>query len=133
MKAFDTFWHMDTQKFHAINDALMIMIPKTTKAATIKDYRPISSIHVVGNLFSKPLANRLTPKMEMIVDPIQSTFMKGRFIQDNFRFVQASATLLHAWRMPSLLLKVDTTRAFDSVVWPFLMEIMRFMGFLTYG
>jgi hypothetical protein len=49
-------------------------------------------------LVSKVLANRLAPSLEELVHASQSTFIKGRFIQDNFRFVQASMKLLHSRR-----------------------------------
>jgi hypothetical protein len=56
-------------------------------------------------------------------------FIKGRFIQDNFKPVQASAKLLHAKKRPSILLKIDIARAFDSVAGPFLIDILRHLGF----
>jgi hypothetical protein len=61
----------------------------------------------------------------------QSAFIKGRYIQDNFRYVQASARLLHARRHLSLLLNVDISRAFDFVCWLFLLDVMSFVGFLA--
>jgi hypothetical protein len=57
--------------------------------------------------------------------------VKGRYIQDNLRYVQTSAKLLHARRHLSLLLKVDISRAFDSVCWSFLLEAMAYVGFPT--
>jgi hypothetical protein len=42
--------------------------------------------------------------------------VKGRYIQDNFRLGQSSAKLLHARKKPAVLLKVDITRAFDSLI-----------------
>jgi hypothetical protein len=50
--------------------------------------------------------------------------MKGRFIQDNFKYVQASARFLYLRKRPSLLLKIDIARAFDFVAWSFLIEIL---------
>jgi hypothetical protein len=43
--------------------------------------------------------------------------------------VQSTAKVLHARRCPSLLLKVDISCAFDSVTWPFLLEVLRHLGF----
>jgi hypothetical protein len=105
------------------------MIPKTTEVASLKDYRPISLVHSLGKLLSKLLANRLATMLGELVHPTQGAFIKGRFIWDNCCFVQSSAKLLHARQVPSLLTNIDITRASDSVVWPFLLEVMQFMGF----
>jgi hypothetical protein len=43
--------------------------------------------------------------------------------------VQWTARRLHVKKKPSLLLKIDITRAFDSVAWPFLLELLQHMGF----
>jgi hypothetical protein len=59
----------------------------------------------------------------------QSTFIKGRSIQDNFRFVQPLAKLLHAKKHSTRLLKVDIACAFHSAVWAFLLEIMQQVSF----
>lgn len=72
---------------------------------------------------------RLTPYMSQLVSPNQSAFLRGRQIHDNFRFVQQAAKMLHARKVPCLLLKVDIARAFDSVSWTFLLELLTHMGF----
>jgi hypothetical protein len=50
---------------------------------------------VVGKLFSEVLANRLAQKLENMVHPCQSAFIKGKCIQYNFKLVQGSARPLH--------------------------------------
>ena len=64
-----------------------------------------------------------------MVSPNQSAFIKGRFIQDNFMLVQQTARFLHQQKQPRILLKLDITKAFDSVSWPFLLEVLRKLGF----
>jgi hypothetical protein len=59
----------------------------------------------------------------------QSSFVKGRFIQYNFKVVQGTTKLLYARKWPSLLVKVDIARAFDSVTWSFLLEVLQHIGF----
>jgi hypothetical protein len=129
MVAIDAFWRLDSRSFHTINDAYMVLLPQSNATACIKDYRPISLIHSVDKLFSKILANRLTPKLPTLVHKSQSTFIQGRTIHDNFRLVQSSVRLLHARRVPSLLFKADMAWAFNSVAWPFVLEVLRHMGF----
>jgi hypothetical protein len=109
----------------------MVLLLKCQNAECIKDYHPISLIHVLGKLFSKVLANHLAPKLDDLIHVTQSVFIKGCYIQGNFLFVQASAKLLHASCQLPLLLKVDISRVFDSVCWLFLLEVMAFVGFPT--
>jgi hypothetical protein len=84
MCAFDAFWSRDTRDFYKINEASMTLIPKTSEAKSIKDYRPISLIYVVSKLFSKMLVNRLSQKLHDLVHISQSAFIHGWFIQVNF-------------------------------------------------
>jgi hypothetical protein len=81
----------------------------------IKYNQSISLVHVIGKLFSKVLANQLAPLLGELVHASQTMFIKGHFIQDNFKFVQAVAKLLHSRKQPYLLLKVDIVQGFDSV------------------
>jgi hypothetical protein len=115
MAAFDAFWHLDTRNMHNVNDALLVLLPKSAEAITVKDFRPISLIHVIGKLVSKVLSNRLALRLSKLVRVNQSAFVKGRAIHDNFKMVQLSAKLLHARRKPCMLLKIDIVRAFDSM------------------
>jgi hypothetical protein len=78
---------------------------------------------------SKILANHLTPRLSKFVHRSQSAFIADRYIQDNFRFVHSATKLLHARQQACLLLKVDTAKAFNSAAWPFLLEVLEFIGF----
>jgi hypothetical protein len=131
MSAFDALWHMDARGFHCINDTLITLLPKGDSPQSIKDYHPISLIHIIGKLISKVLATWLASRIGELVHPSQSAFIKGHVIQDNFKYVHAAAKLLHARKLPTLLLKVELAHAFDSIAWPFLIEVMEFMGFPT--
>jgi hypothetical protein len=131
MKAFNAFWHFDTRSFHLLNDALMILLPKKANATTMRDYMTISLIHIVGKIFSKVLSSRLAPLLDKMISINQSAFVKGHYIPDNFRLVQSSAKLLHVGKRPAVLLKVYIAWAFDSVLWPFLFDIMKHVGFLV--
>jgi hypothetical protein len=93
----------------------MVLLPKTAEAVTVRDYRPITLIHSVGKLIAKVMVNRLAPKLGELVHVSQNAFIKGRFIHDSYKLMQASARQLHARRVSCLLFKVDIARAFDSV------------------
>jgi hypothetical protein len=117
------------RNLHNVNGALMALLPKSSQAVAIKDYRLIAVIHLIGKMILKVLSNRLATQLDKLVHKSQSAFIKGRLVHDNFRFMQFSAKLLHAHRIPCLLFKVDLAHAFDSVAWQFLIEMMHHMGF----
>jgi hypothetical protein len=86
-------------------------------------------IHSFSKLITKCLANRLAAVLNGLVRRNQSAFIRGRCIQDNFRAVRLSCKALHARRVPSVLLKIDIAKAFNSVSWAFLLEVLQHMGF----
>jgi hypothetical protein len=108
---------------------MMVLLRKKDAPTTMKDYRPISLIHSFSKLFTKCLAKRLASRLKDIVAPNQSAFIRGRSIHDNFRAVQLACRWLHSKKSPAVLLKVDIAKAFDSVSWTFLLEVLQHIGF----
>jgi hypothetical protein len=53
----------------------------------------------------------------------------NRSIHDNFRAVQLACRFLNTRKIPAVLLKLDIEKAFDSVGWPFLIDVMLQIGF----
>jgi len=129
MRAFSAFWDMDFRNFNCLNEALMVLLHKTQNPETLRDYRPISLIHTIGKLFAKTLAMRLQPFMCELISINQTAFIRGRRIHENFRTVQLACRWLHGRKVPMILLKVDLAKAFDTVCWPFLLEVLEHRGF----
>jgi hypothetical protein len=125
MAAISSVWSRKFGNFNLLNSAYIILLPKREEAESVKDYRPISLVHSFAKLVTKLLANRLAGRLNDLVSPVQSAFIKGRFIQDNFMLVQQTARYLHQQKQPRILLKLDITKAFDSVSWPFLLEVLK--------
>jgi hypothetical protein len=92
-------------------------------------YRPISLIHAFGKLVSKILALRLQPHIDELISPCQSAFISGRNIQDNFLYVQNVAKQYHKSKTPTLLLKLDIAKAFDTVSWTYIIDMLEARGF----
>jgi hypothetical protein len=129
MAAISAIWSRKLANFGVLNSAYITLLPKMEGAEQPKDFRPISLVHSFAKLVTKLLANRLAPKLQQMVSPVQSAFIKGRFIQDNFMLVQQTARFLHQQKEPRILLKLDISKAFDSVSWSFLLELMQQLGF----
>lgn len=98
-------------------------------AKKVGDFGPISLVHSFAKLITKLLANRLVGRLNEMVSSNQSAFIKDCFIQDNFMLVQQIARFLYQQKQPRLLLKLDISKAFHSVSWPFLLEVFQSLGF----
>lgn len=107
----------------------MSLLPKKEGAVDIRDYRPVSLIHGAVKIYDKILATRLTDDLPKLVGHHQCAFVRGRSLHDNFMPVQGTARRLHALKTPSIMLKLDISKAFDSVQWPFILEVLRRLGF----
>jgi hypothetical protein len=104
----------DVNRLFLLNSAYITLLPKSPDALEIKDFRPISLIHSFAKIVSKLLANILAGKLPSLVSNSQSAFIKGRCIHDNFIIVHQTAMALHR-QEPMILLKLDITKAFDSM------------------
>lgn len=129
MWAINSFRYSPRQSFRCLNNAYITLLPKIQNPKEAKDYRPIMLIHSFAKLLSKLLANRLAPYLPALVGHNQSAFIKRRSILDNYKYVQRAAVLLRKKKIPKLLLKLDISKAFDTISWPFLLEVLQARGF----
>jgi hypothetical protein len=84
-----------------------------------------------GKIISKLLANRLAPELKNLISCNQSAFIKKRCLRNNFMFVHQVIKYLYNKKVPALFLKLDIFKAFDTVYWSYLLDIMIFLGFGT--
>jgi len=124
------YFHMGRcANLNLLNKANIVLIPKKEEVESISDFRPISLIHTFTKIISKILALRLAPKMQELISTCQSAFIKGRSIHDNFLYVRNLAQRFHQSGTPSLLFKLDISKAFDLVRWDYLLSLMQHRGF----
>lgn len=86
-------------------------------------------MHSFAKIVAKLLANRLAPKLDELVSQSQSAFIRKRAIHDNVLFVQNMIKSFHRKKKPTLFLKVDISKAFDTVNWAYLLEVLQIFGF----
>jgi hypothetical protein len=56
-------------------------------------------------------------------------FIQGRSIHDNFKYIQGVVQHFHSAKTQTLLLKLDIAKAFDSIQWEYILELMVQVGF----
>ena len=129
MSAVHFFYELHGQHFNLLNCAHIVLIPKSVDASALSEYRPISLTSSIAKIISKILATRLSSCLDSLVSRNQSAFIKRRSIHDNFLYTQNLIKALHKANSPSLFLKLDIAKAFDTVRWDYLLEVLERMGF----
>ncbi|KAM0829175.1 hypothetical protein ACQ4PT_067046 [Festuca glaucescens] len=129
MDAFSSLSRLDCRGFGAVNGALITLLPKKPGTEEVRDFRPISLIHGIAKWVAKVLANRIAPVLPQMVGAHHSAFVRGRCLHDNFMMVQGTARKLHSSSIPAVLMKLDITKAFDTVDWSFLVDVLWKLGF----
>jgi len=63
-----------------------------------------------------------------MIDLDQTGFLKGRSISENFVYAMELVQVCNKRRVPTIVLKLDFAKAFDTVNWAALMSIMEARG-----
>ncbi|XP_038992144.1 uncharacterized protein LOC120115525 [Hibiscus syriacus] len=113
----------------AFNATAIAFVPKTPNAGMAKDFRPISCCSVVYKTITGIIVARLACFFPGMILPNQSAFIKGRSIVDNTLLAQEIVRgYSHSSLSPRCTLKIDLRKAFDSVSWDFLMNVLTSLG-----
>jgi hypothetical protein len=115
--------------FSKLNGSILTLLPKKENSLDIKEFRPISLIHGFSKIFTKLLASRLAPLLPSLISKAQSAFVQTRSIHENYKLVANASKFLHRKKKPPVLMKIDILKAFDTLSWEFLTEILRRRGF----
>jgi hypothetical protein len=129
MRLVNRFGNLHTAKFHWLYTANISLLLKKDGAEDISDFRPISLIHAIAKIIAKVLALRFGPLMDDLVSNAQSAFIKKRSIHDNFLYVKNLAKRLKKSKTLSLLFKLDIGKAFDSIRWEYILDLLHHRGF----
>ncbi|KAJ3708007.1 hypothetical protein LUZ61_011712 [Rhynchospora tenuis] len=111
-----------------LNFAHITLLPKVSSANTLTSFRPISIINYMPKLISKVLANRLSNVIPDLISSNQTGFVRGRLIHENFLSAREIVAHLTKSKEPAFLLKLDFYKAFDTVNWSFLLNVLKTFG-----
>ncbi|XP_078150757.1 uncharacterized protein LOC144546100 [Carex rostrata] len=65
---------------------------------------------------------------ELIMD-VQTGFQKGRQMSESYIYAQHLITVARKNKMPFAMLKLDIKKAFDTISWDFVLQVMKNLGF----
>ena len=100
-------------------------ISTTRTSSSLSDFRPVSLCNTVYKVISKVLAHRLKRITKDAVQQNQVGFVSGRVLSDNVLLASELVADFHKpGRISRGCLQVDITKAYDSVEWEFIMNIL---------
>ncbi|GJW05636.1 RNA-directed DNA polymerase, eukaryota [Tanacetum coccineum] len=103
------------------NLSFIALIPKTPEAKMVKNFRPIS---LIGSLYKI-----IVVVLEDIVNEVQSAFVADRQILDGPFILNEVLQWCKLKKKHSFILKIDFEKAYDSVRWDYLDDVLRKFGF----
>ncbi|GJU10293.1 RNA-directed DNA polymerase, eukaryota [Tanacetum coccineum] len=111
------------------NSSFIALIPKTQNANMVKDFRPITLIGSLYKIIAKILSNRLVVVLGDIVNEVQSAFVANRQILDGPFILNELLHWCKKKKKQTIFFKVDFEKAYDSVRWDYLDDVLKNFGF----
>jgi len=124
-------FHRNGKLLKGINSTFITLIPKKDVPQSLNDFRPISLVGSLYKVLAKLLANRLKSVIGSVISDSQSAFVQGRQILDGILVASEVVDEAKKFKKDLLLLKVDFEKAYDSVDWKYLDDVMGKMAFPT--
>eukprot|EP00253_Pinus_taeda_P009198 PITA_09198 len=114
--------------YQGLNATFIALIPKL-EANKPDKYIPIALCNLIYKIVSKVVALRLKPVLPLIISPEQSGYVEGRQITDGIILTHEIIHSLKKSKKPGMLLKIDLSKAFDSIRWDYMQKVLKAFGF----
>jgi hypothetical protein len=119
----------DMGDIQCINKAFISLVPKVNNPTSVNEYRPISLINCIVKTITKLLENRLQKVIIPLIHQNQYGFIKTRTIQDCLAWAFEYIHQCHHSRRQIIILKLDFTKAFDTIEYSTILHMMQHLGF----
>lgn len=120
----DTLFHRSARR------SVISLLDKSNKdLLDLENWRPISLLNTDYKIWDKIIANRLTKVLPYIIEAYQTGFMKGRNISENLSKLLSVIEHCDKNDTDHILISYDCYKAFDSVSFKSLYQIMEFFNF----
>ncbi|GKA04405.1 RNA-directed DNA polymerase, eukaryota, partial [Tanacetum coccineum] len=111
------------------NSSFIALIMKIHNAKDVKDFWPSSLIGSLYKIIAKILANRLSLVMSDLISDVQTTFVSNRQILDVPFILNELLSWCKHKKVNAMIFMVDFKKAFDSVRWDYLDDVLKSFGF----
>ena len=119
------YFFQSTDLSPAFNSTIVALVPKCNNPISMTDFRPISCCAVIYKCITKIMADRLKRFLPFIIERNQSAFIRGRSITDNILLAQEMVRGYGRTTLsPRCVMKIDLRKAFDSLDWDFVLDVM---------
>ncbi|GAU34020.1 hypothetical protein TSUD_393660 [Trifolium subterraneum] len=122
-------FHRNGKLTKGLNSTFIALIPKTYCPKRLNDFRPISLVSSLYKILAKVLANRLRLVIGSVISESQTAFVKGRQILDGILIANEVVDEARKSKKELMPFKVDCEKAYDSVDWGYLDDVMGRMSF----
>ena len=112
-----------------LNATFLVLIPKKQNVEDFKDLRPISLVGGLYKILTKVLANRIKRVLDKVISKSQNAFVEGRQILDAVLIANEIVDSSLRKKECGLICKLDIEKAYDTISWEFLLQVMGKMGF----
>nr|GEW97809.1 RNA-directed DNA polymerase, eukaryota [Tanacetum cinerariifolium] len=95
----------------------------------VSDYRPISLIGSFYKVVTKILATCLSVVISELIFDVQTAFFPSRQILDGSFIINELLAWYKHHKHQAMVFKVDLAKAYDSIRWDYLVDVLRSFGF----
>nr|GEZ51858.1 RNA-directed DNA polymerase, eukaryota [Tanacetum cinerariifolium] len=111
------------------NSSFVALIPKVLDSKVVSDYRPISLIKSLYKVVTKILATQLFLVISDLISDVQTAFLPNRQILDGLFIINEILARCKLKKQQAMIFKVDFAKAYDSIRWDFLDDVLISFGF----
>ena len=106
------------------------VVPKKRKNKLyLENWRPISFLNIDYKIVTKTIAGRISKILPKLIHEDQTGYVKGRNIGQNIRLVKDIMKITALENIPGMAIFIDFKKAFDSVDWNFLANVLEAFNF----
>ncbi|GAU44274.1 hypothetical protein TSUD_135150 [Trifolium subterraneum] len=124
-------FHWNDKLTKSLNSTFIALIPKIDSPQRLNDFRHISLVGCLYKILAKVLANWLCLVIGSVISESQIAFVKDRQILDGILIANEVVDEARKSKKELMMFKVDFEKAYDSVDWGYLDDVMGRMSFPT--